>query len=757
MTHILSTPVNRIDGHDKVTGAATYAADFALSDMTYGRLVTTAAARGRVTRIDTDAAMRVPGALHVLTHDNMPEIAALESFYAGGPLQSSFVPLTSTEIRYAGQPVALVVAETLEAAREAAARVAVTVEAEPANADIFAENAEAKPAPSPAPTDVGDADDVLSSAAVAIEADYTTPVQHHNPMELFSATAEWSEDDQLTLYTPSQWVKSVGFGVAAQLGIPAENVRVRSPYVGGAFGSKGSLSHHVTLTSIAARHVGRPVKLYVTRQQMYTVASFRPASQHTISLGAERDGTLTAFKHVQRAQTSRFDDVVHSGIATTTRMYRADAIHGHDELIPVDTNSPGFMRAPNEVPAMFAVESAVDELAEELGIDPVELRLKNDTDHDPVTGVPFSSRSLRQCLERGADLFGWHDRDAAIGSMRANDELIGYGVATATYPTMMMPSSARVRLDGEGRARVQVAAHDVGTGAYTAAAIVAAETLGLPVERIEVELGDSVLPAGPISGGSMTTAGMSSAIQKACRDVRDQVLAAAVAKDDGPLAGENVESLDVEDGVVRGSNGRSVSLPELVAAMPGGVAEVETGWHHPKLSQKKVDGFYQGNLAMAGPVTDSHAMFSFGAEFVEVRVNRHTRSIRVPRMVGVFAAGTIVNAKAAASQVEGGMIWGLSSALHEETVIDPATARFVNANVAEYLMPVNADIPEVTTEFVEEHDEIVNPLGIKGIGELGIVGTAAAVANAVRHATGVRLRSLPIRMEHLVTARQARR
>lgn len=712
MSGLLSSPVDRIEGRAKVTGAARYPADVNYNDASYGRLVTTPVARGRVVSIDTAPAFEVPGVLHVLTHENMPEIAEVNSFYAGGQLQSSFVPLTTNEIRYAGQPVALVVAETLEAAAEAAARIAVQTETKPAVADIFAASAEAKPAPGPGPTDVGDVDAAFANAAISVEADYRTPVQHHNPMELFSATAEWS-GERLTVHTPSQWVKGQALGLAKQLGLPLENVHICSPFVGGAFGSKGSLSHHVTLAAIAARQVKRPVKLYVTRQQMFTVASFRPASEHRIGLAADRDGKIQGFKHVQRAQTSRSDDVIHSGIGTTTRMYHATAIHGHDELVPVDTNAPGFMRAPNEVPPFFALESAVDELAEKAGIDPVEMRIRNDVTHDPVTGVPFSSRSLKECLERGAELFGWHERDPGVGSMRADGELVGFGVATATYPTMAIPSSARVRLDRDGRARVSVAAHDVGTGTYTSAAIVAAECLGLPLERIDVELGDSTLPVGPISGGSMTTAGMTSAIRAACRNLLEKV---------------------------HGRHGES------------GALEAEGAWHHAEMPEEAAQKFYDGSVSMLGPVSDSHAMFSFGAEFVEVRVNARTRQLRVPRMVGVFAAGRIVNLKAALSQVVGGMVWGLSSALHEETVIDPATARFVNGNIAEYLVPVNADVPEVTAEFVPEQDEIVNPMGVKGIGELGIVGTAGAVANAVHHATGVRLRSLPIRMQDLVTA-----
>lgn len=726
-TRAVGRDLPRKDALAKVTGAARYAADFDEPGTVHGWLVTSTVPKGRVRRFDLGAALAVPGVLTVLTHENLPPYEEVPCFYDGGPGQASFWPMRTPEVRYAGQIVAYVVAQTREAAREAAALVRVEYDAEP-GAVVALGDDPAEPAKSAKPPKVGDVEEGLRAAAHRLVAGYRTPIQHHNPIELYATTAFW-RGDRLTVYLPSQAVRTTQLALAKQLGLEKEQVRVVSPFVGGAFGSKGSVMAHTTLTALAARLVGRPVKLVVGRDQMFTVGSFRAETRQEVTLAADGDGRLLAYRHAEDHGTSRFDEVVNAGVPSTARMYACPRVEGVERVVRRDTNSPGFMRAPNEVPSFFALESAVDEFAWQLDLDPVELRLRNEPDKDPVKGVPFSSRSLVRCYRRGAELFGWHRRVPKMGATRDGDELVGWGCATATYPTHLNPCAVRVQLAANGTAHVQATAVDIGTGTYTIAAQVAADELGLPVEAVSVELGDSVHPTGPIAGGSTTAASLAAAIHQACGRVRSQLA----------LAG--------------GADG--LPLPEAVRHAPGGVIEAEVTWSHPEAKEGSPAKLEEGGYPAIGPVTASHAMFAFGAEFAEVRVDRWTGAVRVPRLVGVFAAGTILNPRTARSQLLGGMIWGLGSALHEATEVDRRRARFVNANIAEYLVPVSADVGEVVVEMLPEEDRHVNPLGAKGIGELGIVGTAAAIANAVYHATGVRVRELPIRMEKLLGALQA--
>jgi xanthine dehydrogenase YagR molybdenum-binding subunit len=750
MAQTINTPVTRAEAPRKVTGAATYAADQTPAGLLHGAMATSAIAVGELTSLDLEAARAEPGVIAVYDHTNLPDYKQVKGFYVGGPGTASFWPMRGTRIRYAGQPIALVLAETAAAARRGAALVRAEYAEDPSMihmdpADSFVVESQGERMV----VEKGDLPAGLQEAAQTVEQTYETPFQHHNPMEMFSATAEW-RGDKLTVWAPSQSVRTLRVGVAGAYGLPETAVRVICPFVGGAFGSKAGIAPYTMLAIAAAKAAGRPVQVWVSRPQMYTVAQFRPESAQRFRLGAAADGRLTAFEHVEIAQTSQFDAVVNPGTHMTRSMYACPNIRTEQRLARSDTNSPGFMRAPNEMQTFFGLEQALDELAVKLDMDPVELRRVNDAQDHPVEGVPFSSRHLMECYDSVADSFGWADRDPGVGAMRDGDWLVGYGCATATYPTNVSPAETRIRMQATGHAFVELAAHDVGTGTYTIIAQIVAARLGLPVEAVDVAMGEADMPLGPISGGSTTAASSGSATHNACLKLAERVAQTVTAMSEGPLAGLDPSRVTLEDGVLRGPDGQSQPLLEALKATPR-MEETATGeYRHPALTDEKLRLTYRGGYGAAGPVTPERAMFAFGAEMVEVRVHRWTHEIRVPRIHGAFAAGTILNRKTARSQLLGGMVWGIGSALHEETVVDTPRARFLNANIAEYLIPVNADIREVRVAMLDEQDDYVNPLGVKGIGELGIVGTAAAIANAVRHATGKRVRKLPIMMADLV-------
>ncbi|MGF1552112.1 MAG: xanthine dehydrogenase family protein molybdopterin-binding subunit [Paracoccaceae bacterium] len=743
---ILTKPQNRVTGREKVTGAAQYAGDVKPAGTLYGQLVTATVAKGRIVSIDVSDAEAVSGVVRVYTHETLPSYELIESFFSGGLGQSSFWPMREAGIRYGGQVIAYVVAQSLEAAREAAAKVRADYETETPVPTLG--DAEGEPTPVDAFTkSVGDADAAMRGAAHTVSGTWETPIQHHNPIEMFWTTVV-PAGDGITVHLPSQAVTTTQMALAQQLGMSPGRVQVICPLVGGAFGSKATVAPYVTLTAVVARDLGRPVKLMVSRAQMYTVASFRPETRQEVSLGCDADGRLVAYRHDQIGQTSRFDTIVLPGTEMTTRMYACPNIRVRELTQQTDVNTPGFMRAPNEVPTFFALETAMDELAYAAGIDPVEFRIRNDTRTDPITGVPFSSRSLVECFRDGAERFGWSERSMEPGSMNTDGEMVGWGVATSCYPTLISPASARVRLNGDGSAEVELAAHDVGTGATTVLAMVAAERLGLTVDRVVAKLGNTAYPVAPIAGGSVTTASAGSAVWMACDKVR-AALAEAVTEGDTPLKGADPSSLEFAGGEIRGQGG-SMALADAVKATPMQRVETTADYAHPALAREKIASVYNGGFAVTGPVNDEHAMFAFGAEFVEVRLNPRTRSIRVPRIAASFAAGRILNAKAGHSQLMGGLVWGVGAALHEATEMDRALGRYVNDNIAEYLIPVNADIGEMEIGMLEERDDYINPLGAKGIGEIGVVGTAAAIATAVFHAPGVRLRKLPIRMEDVL-------
>jgi xanthine dehydrogenase YagR molybdenum-binding subunit len=746
-------PLPRIDGRLKVTGEAKYAADIPVGNLAYGVLVTSSIARGEVQSLDLAAARAVPGVLDIISYE---DAAAIDPPQFSNSSYTSLGPLHTRKIAHDGQILALVVAETFEAAAEAAHRVTAKYRSEPPSTEIGSPGTETLPAAGhterlkedPAH---GDFEGAFASAPVKLDEEYSTPTQTHNPIELFSTTAVWS-DGRLTIYEPTQSVFGFRGGIARQLRMDVSDVRVVSPYVGGGFGSKGPMTPRTALVALAAKKLNRPVRCVVSREQAYTTQPYRAPTRHRIRLGATRDGKITAFSHEGWELTSRTDNYVVAGTETTTRMYGYGAVASKVYLVKADRQTPAYMRSPPELPYMFPLESALDELAYELKMDPVELRRVNDTQTEPVTGKPFSSRHLMECYDRAAEAFGWRRRNPQVASMREGDWLIGMGCATAVYPTNVGAAAARVRLDSQGRVRVQSASHEIGTGIRTVAGQMAAEQLGVDLEAVTVEMGDTDLPPAPVSGGSNSTASVCSAVMKACQQIRSKLFQAAVSSSQGPLTGRRPEELTLRNGLVVAADGRSQKLQELYQALGAGAIEEYAEFIPEGAPPDAIQKLYAGQSTLVNGIKRKQAMFAFGAQFVEVRIHARTREIRVPRLVGAFAAGRLMNTRTARSQLMGGLIWGMSSALLEATELDPRVARTVNRDLQDYLVPVNADVNAVDVIMLPETDELVNPAGVKGLGELGNVGTNAAVANAIFHATGTRIRRLPVRLEDLLHA-----
>ena len=746
-SQLFGRPTPRIDGIAKVTGRARYPADEPVANPAFAYLVTSGIARGRISGFKLDQAKAVLGVLDILTHENVAGLTQAPLSQAGGPTTTT---LESDRIWHDGQIIAVVVADTYEAAREAANKVGVNYVPEPPGATFDSPGIETEPHQSlfgPDPQK-GDAEAAFAAAPVKVEARYQTPTQHHNAIELFTATCVW-EGPQLTIYEPSQMMWGTKAAVARQLGLDPANVRVVSRYVGGAFGAKGWLAATAWI-AIAAKRLGRPVKLVATRDQGFTIATYRAETRQHVKLGAARDGKLISYFHEGWDITSRPSGLNLIGVDATARVYACPNIATAGNVVHADRNTPGSMRAPPETPYMFGLESAMDELAYALNMDPIELRRVNDTQTDPVSGLPFSSRSLMQCFDQAAAKFGWSGRNPQPGSMRDGDWLVGYGCATACYPSNIAPAAARLSITPDGKATIGLAGHEIGTGAYTTVAITVARSLGLRIEHVTVQMGDSELPPVMVAGGSNNAASTTHVAAKACQEVKSRIAAAAVKDGDSPFHGADPATLQLSDGKLIGPGNASESLSEAIGRI-GGRLEVYAEYVPEGLPSAAAAGLYKGELMMAmGTARQDVTAYAFGAHFVEVRVHSRTCEIRVPRVVSAFAAGTIINPLAARSQLMGGAIWGLSSALHESTELDLAAARYINDNLADYLIPVNADIPSIDIIMVPERDDRVNPLGIKGVGEIGIVGMNAAVANAVFNATGKRVRALPIRSEKLL-------
>jgi xanthine dehydrogenase YagR molybdenum-binding subunit len=728
--------MSRVDGRAKVTGAARYAAEHGGPGLLHGWVVSSAIACGRIRRIDPADALTAPGVLQVFTHENVPALARSDRKYRdeSAPTGTPFRPLQGPEIRYSAQPVALVVADRLELARHAASLVRVEYEPRPPETDLNARlGAAHEPkhrTPPPAPR--GDAARAFAAAPVRIDAEYRTPAEHHNPMEIFAASVVVDEDGSLTVYDKTQGVQNVHDYICNVFGYAPGQVRVVSPFVGGAFGSGLRPQYHVFLAVLAARELKRSVRVSLTRQQMWSFGR-RPATWQRVQLGAAADGRLQAVTHAAVAETSRFEDFSEEVVNWSGLLYRCDNAAFEHKLATLDVYTPIDMRAPGAAWGVYALECAMDELAVQVGLDPVELRLRNYADRDQNADTPFSSKELRACYREGAERFGWARRDPRPRSMRDGRALVGWGMASGVWEAMQEPATARARLTADGKLTVSSATSDIGTGTYTIMTQIAAETLGLPAKDVTVKLGDSSLPPSPLEGGSWTAASVGSAVQAACRRVRARVLAVARSLPGSPLADARPEDVSFAEGRLTSTRdpGRAMSLGDVMRRGRVSVVDEEATTKPEKRREK-------------------YALYAHSAVFAEVRVDQDLGTVRVPRVVSAVAGGRILNPKTARSQIAGGVVWGIGMALQEVSVLDHAFGRFMTHNLADYHFPVNTDVGDIDVLFVDEQDEIVNPLGVKGLGEIGIVGVAAAIANAIYHATGIRRRDLPITLDQLL-------
>ena len=730
MSAAIGAPVDRIDGLPKITGAAAYTADIPGNHVAHGVLVLSSIANGKIARIDETATRAVPGVIEVLSHTNAPRL----STQGEGGVERNLRILEDDRVYYDREPVAVVLAESLEAAIEGAAALVVQYAAEPPvttmdRGEHFTPDSVLGDPPN---AERGDARAALAAAPLTVDAIYTTPMEHHNPLEPHATLAEW-DGPRLTVYEPSQGVFSARKRFAEAFDLPLTNVRVISKYIGGGFGCKGSVWPHAVLAAMAARMLHRPVKIVLERPQMFGSVGFRPQTQQHLALGANDDGTLTSIIHEVTSQTSMFDEFTEPSTALTKMLYASPTLLTTQTLARTNQATPTFMRAPGESSGSFALESAMDELAYATNLDPIELRLRNYAEVDPGDGRPFSSKSLRACYRVGADRFGWSKRTPEPRSMRAGRMLVGYGMATACYPTYRGGAAAHVRINPDGSVSAQSGGVDIGTGAYTVFTQVAAEFLGIPIDRVHLDLGDTLFPSAPNAGGSMLTASVASAIKVAALDARDKVIALAVADRRSPLHGASPTAISA-------ANGRLFVTKDPTR---GETYEAILGRNDDRTIEGRAE-------THPGPDEETYSMHAFGAHFAEVHVDPDLGEVRVTRFVGAFAAGRILNEKTARSQFIGGITWGIGMALTEQTRYDERTGRIMTANLADYLVPVHADVPHIETIVVPEDDPHVNEAGVKGIGEIGIVGVAAAIANAVYHATGKRIRDLPITPEKLL-------
>ncbi len=741
MTTYIGSATPRVDGRAKVTGAAKYAAEFDAPGLVHAYVVTSTIAKGRIARIDTGEALSVDGVIDVLTHRNRPRMASADSAYKDdvAPEGSPYRPLHDDRIRFSGQPVALVVAEEPEIARFAASLVRVEYDRDEHVTHLHRQRDAAVALQSPAnlaenpfapPRSRGTAEQAFAAAEVRHSGEYHVPIEHHNPMELYASTVIYEDGGKLTIHDKTQGVQNVQRYLCSVLELEPNRVRVLSPFVGGAFGSGLRPQYQAVLAALAALALKRSVRLVLTRQQMYSLG-YRPAMIQQIMLGANAAGTLDAIAHEAVTVTSQHEDYYRQETGWSGLLYKsANAKYVH-KLARLDLATSCDMRAPSAATSLYALESAMDELAVALNLDPIELRLRCYSERDQHGDRPYSSKGLRDCYRHGAGAFGWDRRSPEPRSMRDGTELVGWGMATGVWEALQVPIAVRIVLSANGHAEVSCATSDIGTGTYTIMAQVAAETLGLPLDSVTIRLGDSTLPQSPVEGGSWIAASVSNGIVTTADAVRGELLRLAQQMPGSPLA-------DAAPGEVTFNDGRLVSKRDASRAVS--IAEAMRHGGVDRIDQERTTTF---------PHSGAHAHNAHSAVFAEVKVDEQLGVIRVTRMVSAVAAGRILNTMTARSQIIGGAVWGIGMALHEETLIDHKFGRIMNANIAEYHVPVNADVPDIEVIFVDEPDDKINPLGIKGLGEIGIVGVAAAIANAIYHATGKRVRDLPITLDKL--------
>jgi len=732
----IGQPLTRRDGVLKVKGEARYAADNRPPGMLHAVMAVSSIARGRVTFLDVQAAKSHPGVVDVMTPAHKPPLAE-DPDAKTNPFMFRLDLLQNDKVRYANQPIAVVIAETLEAATEGAALLSPRYEALPARVGLDAGESFVPPAVgvgNPSEMRRGDVEAGLAAATTRIDASYETPTQYHNAMEPHAIVAAW-DGDTLSIDTPSQGLVMAQGRIAGLFGISPEKIHIRSPFLGGGFGSKGLISGPQVLGIMAARLVGRPVKLVLRREHMYGPVGHRSASRQRLRIGMDGDGRLTAIDHHAKIASSTFDDFFEPAADTSHTLYASPAIATSHEGVRIDTGTPLFMRAPGEATGSIALESAIDEAAWACGMDPLAFRIKNYAEAEPISGKPFSSKALRECYAQGAERFGWSKRPLAPLQLR--DEaglLVGWGIGTATFPALMFQAEARAVVRSDGSGLMETGAHDMGQGAWTALAQIAADGLGLDIEQVEFRAGTSDLPDAGIAGGSAHTATAGMALHDAGAAVIAKLADLATGDQRSPLFGAGNAGVVARNGRLfrRDDESRSDSYADILGR--AGLNEIEA----------------RGKGAPDPAAQSVYAMHAHGAVFAEVKVDPDLGQVRVTRLVGAFAAGRVINPRMVRSQIYGGMIWGMSFALHEHAVIDRRSGRTLNPNLADYHVPVNADVPPMEALMIEENDPHVNALGIKGVGEIGVTGSAGAVANAVWHATGIRARRFPIRIDDLV-------
>jgi xanthine dehydrogenase YagR molybdenum-binding subunit len=724
--------MRRVDGIAKVTGRAKYAAEFEIPNVAYGYLTLSTIAKGTITSIDTSEAEKASGVLRVFTHLNAPKLFPAPPG-SGKEKDTEFKALMSPKIVFSGQPVAVAVANTFEQARYASQLIKVTYDEQKPATDLraaieFAKEVHAWRSPKPR----GNFASAFASAPVKVEQEYNIPIEHHNPIEPQGATAFW-KDGKLTIFDKTQNVYQLRDYLAHTFKIAPEDVNVIALFVGGAFGSSLNVNYYPPLVALAAHEVKRPVRLVYTRRQMFTGHGYRPDTWQKIAISAEKDGKLTSISHRAVINTSTFEDYAEDYFKVARTLYKCPNVETLYQNVATDLPTPAAMRAPAAVSNMFALECALDELSYQLKIDPLELRLINYAETEPETGKPFSSKALRECYSLGAEKFGWKNRSPEPRSMRDGNLLVGWGTATGIWGAFQQPASAKIVYKSDGTAHVTSSTTDIGPGTYTVMTIIAAEYLGLDPAKIKFELGNSTYPKAPSQGGSQTTASVGSAIFGAAQNIRQQLLDLAKKEASSPLASANVDDVELSDGALRLKSDPSKTADIVGLLQKNGLQEVSDSYD-----------------SKPSPEREKYATGAHGAQFVEVKVDPQLGTVRVTRVIEATACGRIMSPKTSHSQEIGGVIWGIGMALMESTEVDHRYGRMLNPTLADYHVPVHADAHQIETVFVEEDDKIVNPLGVKGMGELGLVGIPAAIANAVYHATGIRVRDLPITPDKLI-------